>query len=745
MKKLCSMFLVGLSAFLLMTLTVMAEGWDVFIDDTLVSNDEIKCMTIDDVRVIPVKSLAEYLGYEVTENENIITITETENCRNLRGRREEISVDLKNDVIRCTNKVSGESEITPISVDTIKKDFEKWLTIKLDNEIYVSPLTFGRMFDIVLSNNSFSEEKIKIYTRDYQHRMVIERGPTMLVNGEWIEFDAKPYIENNRVMIPFRAIAEAIEVKVEWDEENKKIIGYHDEKKYIEMTIGENKMLVDGKEIEIDVAPEIKDNRTYIPVRAFAESFGAEVRWSEANWNVGISIKKLFEKEEQSHWILNRMKISLPGEWNKVEEGFWEIPETYGCGMKIRVSELYKKSCGDLDKDLENLGIKATGKIIKCKNADENRPVRAIPIENVKENDEIKMNYLLIDNDDIFTKLEIVLNENKYQQYKGQYDILIENALNSITLGDIRITDLNYTNYDSDFLKYSWNSVSNSVKMYEIVSTEEKDGGIILDIKWDEESLANDENINSNSELITKTDSTFLNLDFTWNVYKNGEMKALVKDRGGCPVYLLEAYVPEGKNRKEIIKLVELLQIGRGSGAKPVIYLYPEKEQEIEVKLDLEGEFTFTYPEYNNGWKVTAKPDGTVISDGEEYSYLFWEGDMSNFKPDFKEGFVVKGSDSAEFLRNTLSKMGLTPKEYNEFIVYWAPILQENEYNKIYFAKEEYERSARLTITPEPDSVLRVYMVYEEADGNEVLPEQEIIPFERKGFTVVEWGGHLVE
>ena len=52
---------------------------------------------------------------------------------------------------------------------------------------------------------------------------------------------------------------------------------------------------------------------------------------------------------------------------------------------------------------------------------------------------------------------------------------------------------------------------------------------------------------------------------------------------------------------------------------------------------------------------------------------------MPTFKPDFKEGFVVKGSDSAEFLRETLSQMGLTPKEYNEFIVYWAPKLQENE------------------------------------------------------------------
>ena len=118
---------------------------------------------------------------------------------------------------------------------------------------------------------------------------------------------------------------------------------------------------------------------------------------------------------------------------------------------------------------------------------------------------------------------------------------------------------------------------------------------------------------------------------------------------------------------------------------------------------------------------------------------------MPTFKPDFKEGFVVKGSDSAEFLRETLSQMGLTPKEYNEFIVYWAPKLQENEYNKIYFAEDDYTDKAKLEINPKPDSILRVFMVYEKADENTVLPKQEIKPFERKGFTVVEWGGYLAE
>jgi hypothetical protein len=176
---------------------------------------------------------------------------------------------------------------------------------------------------------------------------------------------------------------------------------------------------------------------------------------------------------------------------------------------------------------------------------------------------------------------------------------------------------------------------------------------------------------------------------------------------------------------------------------KPVIYLYPESETDVHVSLDIDdGEFTCTYPEYGGGWSVTAKPDGTLINhaDGEEYSYLFWDAD-TGVKFTMPDGFLVKREDTESFLREKLCRLGLIPREYNEFIVYWLPILQENEYNLIRFAGEEYTNTAPLTITPAPDSVLRVFMVSEKADGTENIPEQELHSFEREGFTVVEWGG----
>ncbi len=178
--------------------------------------------------------------------------------------------------------------------------------------------------------------------------------------------------------------------------------------------------------------------------------------------------------------------------------------------------------------------------------------------------------------------------------------------------------------------------------------------------------------------------------------------------------------------------------------AKPVIYLYPEQEQQVSVSLDYNGDIFASYPDYpDSGWQVTARPNGKLTYQGKEYSYLFWEGTPASDRTyDLSTGFVVPGSETREFLRGKLSEIGLTPAEYNEFIVYWYPKMQDNLYNLIHFATpDEYDKYAKLTVAPTPDSVLRVFMVFKALDTPlEVAPQ--IFPvFSRQGFTVVEWGG----
>lgn len=177
------------------------------------------------------------------------------------------------------------------------------------------------------------------------------------------------------------------------------------------------------------------------------------------------------------------------------------------------------------------------------------------------------------------------------------------------------------------------------------------------------------------------------------------------------------------------------------SNEKPVIYLYPEQEEEVSVRLDYDGKLTCTYPEYDNGWHVTAAPDGRITDEnGQEYNYLYWEGETEQ-EYDFSEGFCVAGEDTAEFLEDALDRLGLTRREANEFIVYWLPRMEQNEYNLISFQSEAYTDHARLSIQPEPDTVIRVFMAYKPVENEQEIPEQTLAAPERSGFTVVEWGG----
>ena len=181
------------------------------------------------------------------------------------------------------------------------------------------------------------------------------------------------------------------------------------------------------------------------------------------------------------------------------------------------------------------------------------------------------------------------------------------------------------------------------------------------------------------------------------------------------------------------------------SEAKPVIYLYPEEETEVSVKLDYDGELTCTYPAYEDVWRVTASPDGTLTdAGGQTYNYLYWEG-LRDCDYDFSRGFCVAGKDTAAFLETALADLGLTRREANEFIVYWLPLMEENPYNLITFQSERYTESAVLTVDPAPDTTIRVFMVWKGLDEPIEIQPQELTAPERVGFTLVEWGGTELE
>ena len=177
--------------------------------------------------------------------------------------------------------------------------------------------------------------------------------------------------------------------------------------------------------------------------------------------------------------------------------------------------------------------------------------------------------------------------------------------------------------------------------------------------------------------------------------------------------------------------------------AKPIIYLYPEQDKNIVVSLGNPEKITCSYPDYNNGWNVIAKQDGTLIdlNTKRELYALYWEGE-GTIKARDKKGFVVKGEDTAKFLEEKLGILGLNAKEKQEFIIYWLPKMQDNTYNYIRFATiEEINEYMPLEFSEKPDSLIRVYMQFKSLDKYEDIEMQELKSPERTGFVAVEWGG----
>lgn len=176
---------------------------------------------------------------------------------------------------------------------------------------------------------------------------------------------------------------------------------------------------------------------------------------------------------------------------------------------------------------------------------------------------------------------------------------------------------------------------------------------------------------------------------------------------------------------------------------EPIIYLYPSTIQKVSVLIQPRGRITDSTPNYNSGWEVIAEPSGKIrdISSQKVYSYLFWEG-WSWIFPMRDKGFVVSQSDIHKFFSQILPKLGLKDNEANDFMLAWEPSFVDAPYYFITFYDKDFiDYFAPLIILPKPDVVIRVLMDYKPLDKPISVKPINIHTPERRGFTVVEWGG----
>lgn len=105
-----------------------------------------------------------------------------------------------------------------------------------------------------------------------------------------IPFDVDPLMKNDRLLVPFRAICEALSMTVGWDDAQQKVTATKNDTS-IEMIIENANISVNGKQVVSDVAPTLHNSRTLIPLRFLAEAIGCEVGWSGETNTVTITTK----------------------------------------------------------------------------------------------------------------------------------------------------------------------------------------------------------------------------------------------------------------------------------------------------------------------------------------------------------------------------------------------------------------------------------------------------------------------
>ena len=153
-----------------------------------------------------------------------------------------------------------------------------------------------------------------------------------------------------------------------------------------------------------------------------------------------------------------------------------------------------------------------------------------------------------------------------------------------------------------------------------------------------------------------------------------------------------------------------------------------------------------TFPKYNKNWSVTAYPDGRIFDTKTNrfHSSLFWDG-TQNFTREhynYLSGFVVSKNDLTSFLIEKLEYIGLNTVETNEFVQYWLPILEQNETNFIHFyVNDDYDVISKNNVFPKPETSIRIFMEFYGLDKSIEFSVQNLSKTERKGFTLVEWGG----
>lgn len=256
--------------------------------------------------------------YTLTDNSNGANILNGLSYLSLTPGKYNLSVITdKGENINKEIDVADLSAYTKFNIDTKNKIIKRGMTLSLDSKgeyngrkVKISPRVINYSFEDMTASVDPNTFNINIQDYGRNPKIIAKLGDktstlslydenTKLIkmkindvnysiNGESKKMDAKPFIKNDRTLVPLRFIVEAIGGEVNWDNDNR-LVTVNSKGKTIELPIDSKTIKIDGQDVSIDQAAIIKGDRTFVPIRFIAENLDMVVNYINDTREIEIS------------------------------------------------------------------------------------------------------------------------------------------------------------------------------------------------------------------------------------------------------------------------------------------------------------------------------------------------------------------------------------------------------------------------------------------------------------------------
>lgn len=155
------------------------------------------------------------------------------------------------------------------------------------------------IFSVSISSFSVAQET---------QSLVVSKDVRVKLDGHLLNFDVPPMIINNRTLVPFRKILEALGAEVKWNGFSRTVTATK-ENLNIELKIDSKDVFVNDEKTILDVSATIVDGRTLIPARFISESLGCEVDWENDTRTVLISTNDNVIEHTDKEFVIQGIAI----------------------------------------------------------------------------------------------------------------------------------------------------------------------------------------------------------------------------------------------------------------------------------------------------------------------------------------------------------------------------------------------------------------------------------------------------